>query len=59
MGRLENPTIRKSFERLQNKPFWIWSSEEDRKQYFLTNGDCCFNNIIGLPENHSSLTHRF
>ena len=37
------------FERLQNKPFWIWDIEDHRKADFLTNGDCCFNHIVGLP----------
>ena len=37
------------FERLQNKPFWIWNSEENRQEDIKTNGDCCFNHIIGLP----------
>jgi hypothetical protein len=37
------------FERLRNKPFWIWNIEEHKKQDIGTNGDCCFNHIIGLP----------
>jgi hypothetical protein len=38
-------------QRLRNKPFWIWSSIEKHKQeYKRTNGDCCFNHIIGLPQ---------
>jgi len=37
------------FERLQNKPFWIWDKEEHRQEDIRTNGDCCFNHIIGLP----------
>src|SRR6187200_2746585 len=38
------------FERLHNKPFWIWNSEEHKQEDIKTNGDCCFNHIIGLPE---------
>jgi hypothetical protein len=38
------------FERLQNKPFWIWNIEEHKQQDINTNGDCCFNHIIGLPQ---------
>jgi hypothetical protein len=38
------------FERLQNKPFWIWYIEEHRQEDIRTNGDCCFNHIIGLPQ---------
>jgi hypothetical protein len=37
------------FERLQNKPFWIWDIEEHKREDIRTNGDCCFNHIIGLP----------
>jgi hypothetical protein len=36
-------------ERLQNKPFWIWNIEEHRQEDIKTNGECCFNHIIGLP----------
>jgi hypothetical protein len=38
------------FERLQNKPFWIWNVEEHKQEDIRTNGDCCFNHIIGLPQ---------
>ena len=38
------------FERLQNKPFWIWDIEEHKQEDIRTNGDCCFNHIIGLPQ---------
>jgi hypothetical protein len=37
------------FERLQNKPFWIWKVEEHKQEDVITNGLCCFNHIIGLP----------
>jgi len=37
------------FDRLDNKPFWIWNSAEHRKEDIRTDGDCCFNHIIGLP----------
>jgi hypothetical protein len=37
------------FERLHNKPFWIWSVEEHKQEDIKTNGDCCFNHIVGLP----------
>jgi hypothetical protein len=36
-------------ERLHNKPFWIWNVEEHTQEDVRTNGDCCFNHIIGLP----------
>ena len=38
------------FERLKNKPFWIWNIEEHKQEDIKTNGDCCFNHIIGLPQ---------
>jgi hypothetical protein len=37
------------FERLQNKPFWIWNIQEHKQEDIKTKGDCCFNHIIGLP----------
>ncbi len=40
----------KFFERLQNKPFWIWNIDEHKLKDVITNGDCCFNHIIGLPQ---------
>jgi hypothetical protein len=40
----------KLFVRLQNKPFWIWNIEEHKQDDIKTNGDCCFNHIIGLPQ---------
>jgi hypothetical protein len=41
------------FERLQNKPFWIWSIKEHKQEDIITNGDCCFNHILGLPRKDS------
>jgi hypothetical protein len=43
----------KFFERLQNKAFWIWNSEEHRHEDIRTDGDCCFNHIVGLPQKDS------
>lgn len=37
-------------ERLLNKPFWIWNIEQHKQEDVRTNGDCCFNHIIGLPQ---------
>jgi hypothetical protein len=39
----------KIFDRLCNKPFWIWDTKEHKQEDARTNGDCCFNHIIGLP----------
>ncbi len=40
----------KLFERLLNKSFWIWNIEEHKQEDIRTNGDCCFNHTIGLPQ---------
>jgi hypothetical protein len=42
-------TRKELFERLQGKPFWIWNIEEHKQEDAKTDGDCCFNHIIGLP----------
>jgi hypothetical protein len=34
----------------RGKPFWIWDIHEHKKEDIKTNGDCCFNHIIGLPQ---------
>ena len=38
------------FGTLRNKPFWIWDQQQHKLQDIGTNGDCCFNHIIGLPQ---------
>jgi hypothetical protein len=37
-------------EILKDKPFWIWNVEEHKQEDIRTNGRCCFNHIIGLPQ---------
>ncbi|SRR5215204_5940626 len=37
------------FDKLRNKPFWIWNIEEHKQEDIKTKGDCCFNHITGLP----------
>jgi len=37
------------FDRLKDKPFWIWNKEQHKQEDIRTKGDCCFNHIIGLP----------
>jgi hypothetical protein len=37
------------FDRLRNKSFWTWNIKEHKREDVRTNGDCCFNHIIGLP----------
>jgi hypothetical protein len=38
------------FERLHSKPFWIWNVQEHKQEHARTNGDCCFNHIIRVPQ---------
>jgi hypothetical protein len=40
----------RSFEKVLNKPFWIWDKQQHKLEDIKTNGDCCFNHIIGLPQ---------
>src|SRR5919109_2395901 len=40
---------RSLFSRLRDKPFWIWDKDEHKQADIDSNGDCCFNHIIGLP----------
>jgi hypothetical protein len=50
VSQQQKENIRKElFERLQDKPFWIWNIEEHKLEDIRTDGDCCFNHIIGLP----------
>jgi len=34
------PVQHKLFERLHNKPFWIWDVEEHKQEEIRTKGDC-------------------
>jgi hypothetical protein len=36
-------------QRLKDKPFWIWDKQQHKLEDINTDGDCCFNHIIGLP----------
>jgi hypothetical protein len=47
--RSSNQQQTQSFDKLQNKPFWIWNIEEHKLEDVRTKGECCFNHIIGLP----------
>jgi hypothetical protein len=50
VSQSQQQNVRKElFQRLQNKPFWIWDKEEHKQEDMKTNGDCCLNHIIGLP----------
>jgi hypothetical protein len=43
-------TRKELFQRLQDKPFWIWDKEQHKQEDIRTDGECCFNHIIGLPQ---------
>jgi hypothetical protein len=45
-GQEQNQALR----RLRDKPFWIWNREQHKKEDIKTDGDCCFNHIICLPQ---------
>jgi hypothetical protein len=47
---LETKQQSKLFEICKDKPFWIWNIQEHKHEDFITNGDCCFNHIVGLPQ---------
>jgi hypothetical protein len=36
-------------QRLRGKPFYYWDSVSHKQKGKTHNGDCCFNDIIGLP----------
>jgi hypothetical protein len=38
------------FDKLKDKPFWIWDIEEHKKADIIAGGNCCFNHIVGLPK---------
>jgi len=38
------------FDRLKDRPFWIWDVEEHKQVDIITEGSCCFNHIVGLPK---------
>jgi hypothetical protein len=44
-----NQEYNQVLQRLRNKPFWIWDQQQHKREDIKTNGDCCFNHIIGLP----------
>jgi hypothetical protein len=46
----QESTHKELFERLKGKPFWIWDKQQHKLEDIRTDGDCCFNHIIGLPQ---------
>jgi hypothetical protein len=46
IGSSSNQQQTQSFDKLQNKPFWIWNIEEHKLEDIRTKGECCFNHIM-------------
>jgi hypothetical protein len=46
----QETTRKELFQQLHGKPFWIWDKEQHKLEDIRTDGDCCFNHIIGLPQ---------
>jgi hypothetical protein len=47
---LESPRQTPFFERLQDRPFWIWAKQRHKLEDIRTDGECCFNHVVGLPQ---------
>ncbi|HEY6884775.1 MAG TPA: hypothetical protein VI278_12135 [Nitrososphaeraceae archaeon] len=43
-------TQEESFQMPQGKLFWIWDKQQHKLEDINTDGECCFNHIIGLPQ---------
>jgi hypothetical protein len=48
--RVNLESTQQQYKRLYNKPFWIWNIDEHKQEDVRTNGDCCFNHMVGLPQ---------
>ena len=45
-----NKQSKELVDRLRNKPFWIWEVDKHKAEHARTNGFCCMQHIIGLPQ---------
>ena len=48
--RNQRQSVKFSFDILKDKPFWIWDKQEHLTRFKQSNGNCCFNHIVGLPQ---------
>jgi hypothetical protein len=50
-ARQQNQQTRSSssLQKLYGIPFWIWDQQRHKEQHIVTDGQCCFNHIVGLP----------
>jgi hypothetical protein len=46
----ETGTSSSSLQLLKGKSFWSWDKQRHKALYLETNGNCCFNHVIGLPQ---------
>jgi hypothetical protein len=47
----DSPAMKELLKRTRDKRFWwIGNASEHTRRYKLSNGNCCFNHIIGLPK---------
>ena len=46
----EKQNLSSNLSILKGQPFWIWDKQEHRQQAQASNGNCCFNHIVGLPQ---------
>jgi hypothetical protein len=37
------------FKLLKGKPFWLWDKDRHKQEFRKSQGNCCFNHIVGLP----------
>ena len=35
------------FQKLRDKPFWIWDKQQHKLEDIRTDGDCCMNHVPG------------
>ncbi|MGA9170200.1 MAG: hypothetical protein WBZ20_08660, partial [Nitrososphaeraceae archaeon] len=45
----QQQNIRRAISKAKRQTFWIWDKQQHKLEDIKTNGDCCFNHIIGLP----------
>jgi hypothetical protein len=43
-------TSSSSLSVLRGLPFWLWDQQQHREEHIRTNGQCCFNHVVGLPQ---------
>ena len=36
-------------DKLRGLPFWHWDQQRHTEEHIRTNGQCCFNHVVGLP----------